>query len=243
MSDPNEQPAGPDAEEIEDPSAAAEVDGAAGEADGEDVGSDTEEQRTSSREELYRRFGFDEDEDEESDASEEQDDEPSPAAEDEQDEDPPAEDPSHPTDEQKPPDEAMLGRVPDSEWKSLTKQTQQRINALRASRKQLKEQVSAFEEQKPLVEFGDSILGFAEKNQINLEHLYPWLELGAVVNRGGEEAVNALIATAERLGYQPHRARAADPPRQASGRPAEARWPMGQGLARGPTGDAQVQGC
>lgn len=118
--------------------------------------------------------------------------------------------PNEPTAEDPPPVEApetpqpkehLLGRVPDSEWRKLPKETRERINALRADRREMSKRVQAVEAREPLAKYGESVLRFAEQAKMSDDDLAAWLDVGAEVQAGGETAVHALLAMAKNLGW------------------------------------------
>jgi hypothetical protein len=170
------------------------------------------------REQLYERLGLvdDPEEAEEAPAVDPQvddadekpaDAEEAPASEDAADaeEDPEAETAEEaPAAEEKPAAEKApnyLGRVPDTEWARIPKATRDRINALRAEHKKVATEVATLKSRDHLAAYGESVLSFADKAKMRDEDLATWLEVGAVVNAGGEPAVSELLAMARRLGW------------------------------------------
>jgi hypothetical protein len=182
-------------------------------------GADDERKKALSRDELYARLGAVDDPDtaEPSADADQPDDEDA----DEADEDPDADDEAEEDDadageddeagpetpdakadeEPQKIDEKLLGRVPDTEWKALPKVTRDRINALRVSHKKSAERIKDLESRDDLAKYAEHIIRFADENKIGDRDLQTWLEVGAVVQRGGDDAVKELLSMARAFGW------------------------------------------
>jgi hypothetical protein len=113
------------------------------------------------------------------------------------DETPRAEDPPRKSDDggaQAQPDADL--RIPDEEWKPLKARTKQRIEKFRAE----------LRETRPLAAMAREQLKFLKTAGIRPEDYEVWMRAGAIVNRGGQEAIDALLDMARQLGYRPESA-------------------------------------
>ena len=109
-----------------------------------------------------------------------------------------------------------LEEISDEEKSKLKRRTRKRIEHFQAKLREAKER-------EPLAAYGEEIISFARENQINPDDLSRWVGLGAVVNRGGEEAVEAVLKVAEQLGWQ--RPDAAPQQREREEAPADGKLP------------------
>lgn len=105
----------------------------------------------------------------------------------------------------------LLGRVPDKEWRALPTVTRQRINALRATTKEQAKRVEELEAVLPLADYGDKVRRFARTAKMTDDDLSVWLEVGAVVQTGGQPAIDELLNMARNLGWKGEAAHAAAP--------------------------------
>lgn len=101
-----------------------------------------------------------------------------------------------PEEEEKPED---LENIPDEEMSQLKRRTRKRIEHFRTELKKARER-------EPLAAYGEDIIAFAKENAIDPDNLGRWIHLGATVNKGGQEAIDALLKVAQNLGYQPPQA-------------------------------------
>lgn len=103
-------------------------------------------------------------------------------------------------------DSKLLGRVPQDEWNKLPKVTKDRINALRADRKQHRSRLAEVEGREGLASYAEQIIRFADEHKIGDSDLQTWLEAGAVVQQGGEAAISELLTMARAFGWEPETA-------------------------------------
>jgi hypothetical protein len=104
----------------------------------------------------------------------------------------------------------VLGRVPDEVWRKLPAEGKARINALRTFGRKVKEEVEALRTQAPLADYASKLLAFTEKEKISDDDFATWVELAAVVNRGGKPAIDELLGMAQALGWKPEAAKVED---------------------------------
>lgn len=172
-----------------------------------------------SREKLYERLSAVDDPDAEDDPDEPgtqvQDPQDAPAEEDgelderddEPEEDaadaPKADAPPSDTDEEDDEASPLLGRVPDSEWRSLSPQTRERISALRADRKAKAQELERFRQLEPVTKYGEAVLTWAEQNRVSDVDMSVLLDIGAKFQQGGEVAIKEALRIAQHYGYKP----------------------------------------
>jgi len=168
-------------------------------------GVDAESESEFSRDALYERFMDDQSYEEEvEDPAEEQvadpiEEEPkAPAAETTPPED--DEEPAAILDEEEPehePEDLSL-RIPNRDWSRLSPEARKAIEGLRENSKRTNDEL---EGQKPLADYGRNILEFAKHQNMQGESFQAWLDIGAVVNRGGQGAVDKCLEMARALGW------------------------------------------
>lgn len=118
--------------------------------------------------------------------------------EDKDDEDEPAEEDEDGSAEAELPDESEEedDELSDEDMAKLKRRTRKRIEYFRTK-------VAEAKEREPLANYGQEIIAFAKEHEIKPDDLSNWIGLAAVVNKGGQPAVDALLNVAKSLGYQP----------------------------------------
>lgn len=99
-------------------------------------------------------------------------------------------------------DKALLGRVPDEEWSKLPKVTKERINALKADRKRYVERAAELEKREPIAKYGEAILTWADRERVSDADMEALLEIGAKLQRGGQQAIDEALRIARHYGWK-----------------------------------------